>query len=88
MKIEFSGNHEYCFDTRVVSFEAIIDGSRLILKVSDQAIKDNFPNTGDSMEIFQKNQATIQEIARRLIKSKGYVIGQPFLICSRDILIV
>jgi len=86
MNIEFTDKYEYYFDTQVVGFEAFVDGTRIIFKISDEALQDHFTDLGDSVKIFLANRVKIEEIARAKVEAIGLLNMKTILIGTRDIL--
>lgn len=85
MNIEFSGEYDYYQDTGVVSFDAFIDGLRVIFKITDEALQDHFPDLGDSVRIFLANRVAIEEIARKIVYIMGIPDSKIVMIKTKDL---
>ena len=70
MKIEFPNREAINSETGGMNFPAIVDGSEIICKVTQEALQDIVPeNRTDSVEKqFSENRSTFEDIARSKIE--------------------
>jgi hypothetical protein len=85
MNVEFSDKYAYDFDHSAVSYEAFVDGARVVCKISDEALQDHFSNSGEPIEVFLESRSNIEAITERIIMRLGKAPESPLMIYSRDI---
>jgi hypothetical protein len=86
MTIQFTGRSAINPETFGISFEALVDGEKVICNISTEALQDIDPLNASSepIEQFEANQYRFQEIAKALIL-KGKVQKGRLFIASSDV---
>lgn len=86
MSVEFSGKSAFNHETFGITFEAIVDGNRVLCQINMEALQDIDPSNAmnEPMEQFKANEYLFQEIAEALILGGKVQNGQIF-ISSNDI---
>jgi Protein of unknown function (DUF1488) len=84
MNIEFSGKSAQNPETFGISFEALVDGAKVICQVSTEALQDIDPSNAmnEPTVQFSANQYLFQEIAEALILEGKVQNGQLFISSS------
>jgi len=86
MNITFTGDYAYYSDTGVVSFEAFVDGDRIVFKITDEALQDHFPDLGDSVKIYLANREAIEGLGIKYVERFGVPDNKVIVIKTGDIL--
>jgi hypothetical protein len=86
MSVTFPPVEAYDFDKDAANFPADVNGTRLICRISREALEDRFNSIGeDILDCFRENRTAIEVKARALIEKNRLESDGSILIRSNDI---